>query len=509
MGKRYYGIHIDHDAAIAIYNEDGELEFHSQAERVCRKRHARPGINLEDLGGFPPPKEGDVIAISAVSPSKFKLWKANHVYDPIVEMYYEPDTPKATDYNKWMLGSFPTPKYNLHHHLCHIAASWAYREDDTEKFCMAYDGAGTDAKGDTTCYLGGYISNAGFTREDINPIPSSNVVHRILGGDASAGKAMGAVGYFQPDDNLTPHDIIQLIENSCGKNTRFEGGPPIMYPPHSQEDLIFAAKLYKFWMGHTWLALEANILKYRKPNQGVLIGGGTALALELNTRIFNMCNNVTFCPAADDSGQALGAATYCYFLETGKWPKPLRTAALQHVHKPNPPLGPQDPARIARLIANGKVVGLLRGDAEIGPRALGYRSLLARADKDFNLPRVSQHIKGREFYRPLAPMVTSDAFDRYFIGPKGKYMQYMVHCNDFCQKELPAIVHRDLTSRPQVVYAQDDPWLYTMLQEYEALTGHPVLINTSLNGKGKPICNTLQDAQEDMKGKSVDLISIA
>lgn len=506
MAKRYYGIHIGHDAGIAIYDEEGNLEFFSLAERVSREKHGRPGVSMEKFGGFPPPTEEDVVAISAISSSNFKLWKQNHNYDNVIERFFQPD---ANEYTKWSLGNFKTPKYSLHHHLCHITASWAYRNDDKEKFCMAYDGAGHDAEGNLTCYLGGYIGPDGFKRKDIIPIPSSNVLHAILGGHNSAGKAMGLAGWLNPQEQMNEADMIRLVEASVGKNTNYDGGCPILMPPHSEADLWFAAKFYKFWINHIWNALEANLKAHRLPDQGVVIGGGTALALELNTRLYNVCNDITFCPAADDSGQALGAATYCYFLENGRWPKPIRTPALQHVHKANPALGPQDPARVARLIANGKVVGLLRGNGEAGPRALGYRSLLARADKDFNLPRVSQHIKGREFYRPLAPMVTSDGFDRYFIGPKGKYMQYVVHCNDFCQQNLPAIVHKDLTSRPQVVFAEDDPWLYTLLKEYEALTGHPVLINTSLNGKGMPICNTLEDAQSDMKGKSVELISIA
>lgn len=88
-------------------------------------------------------------------------------------------------------------------------------------------------------------------------------------------------------------------------------------------------------------------------------------------------------------------------------------------------------------------------------------------------------------------------------------MQYMVKCNELCQKNLPAIVHKDLTSRPQVVYQKNDPWLHELLTEFGKITGHPVLINTSLNGKGKPICNTLEDVRSDMNGKDVQIISIA
>jgi len=122
---------------------------------------------------------------------------------------------------------------------------------------------------------------------------------------------------------------------------------------------------------------------------------------------------------------------------------------------------------------------------------------------------VSQDIKEREFYRPLAPIVTAEQFDRFFDGPKGEYMQYRVMCNEEARRLLPVVVHRDLSSRPQVVYKDKDPWMHRLLVRYGELTGVECLVNTSLNKAGKPICNTYEDAQEDMKGKPVELISIA
>jgi carbamoyltransferase len=105
-------------------------------------------------------------------------------------------------------------------------------------------------------------------------------------------------------------------------------------------------------------------------------------------------------------------------------------------------------------------------------------------------------------------MVTSEQFDRYFIGPKGEYMQYKCDCTELAQKELPAIVHRDNSARPQVVYKKNDPWLHELLVEYGKISGHECFINTSLNGKDKPICNTYEDALEDFKNKDIELISI-
>jgi carbamoyltransferase len=262
-------------------------------------------------------------------------------------------------------------------------------------------------------------------------------------------------------------------------------------------------------MNITWESIEKNINEFiGNKNTGIVIGGGTCLALELNTKINSKVKDVVFGPPINDSGLALGAAAFGYFMDTGKWPNPIKSPSMMHLQEPLPEVGPQDPKEIAAVIAKDRVVGLLRGKAECGPRALGFRSILANACKYENLKRVSEDLKGREYFRPLAPIVTAESFDRYFVGPKGEYMQYKCECTEEAQKELPAIVHKDNSARPQVVYKENDPWLHSLLVEYGKLTGHECMINTSLNGKGKPICNTYQDAIDDFEGKDIKIVSI-
>jgi carbamoyltransferase len=270
-----------------------------------------------------------------------------------------------------------------------------------------------------------------------------------------------------------------------------------------QDSMEFVAAFYKWHMLE--FVGEAVAKNYNRlgSKRGMVIAGGSALALELNTRLYEMTNgDLVFGPGADDSGLALGCAAFAYFLGNNRWPR-VHTASLNELQTDLPAVGPQTPKEIAKLLSKNEVVALVRGKAELGPRALGYRSLLANASDSNNLKRVSQEIKNREFYRPLAPIVTEEEFDRFFEGPRGNYMQYRVLCKPETEQTLPAIVHKDKSARPQVVSALRDPWMHELLVEYGKLTGHQCLINTSLNANNKPICNTIADVIEDMQNKNV------
>lgn len=493
---KYFGIHSAfHDGAIAVIGEDGKLEHFAQAERFGeRKRHYRDIKHISNL--LPVPKKDDVVASSSLGLCNKKIKGV----DPRIAM-------KWKDY-PWVKYYKHKPQISVDHHLCHALSSWAFRENDDERLFLAYDGAGysphsTAAK----CCLGGRLSKNKVEIIDIDPIPSSCYLNAILG-PSSAGKAMGLAGYLTDlKMDVTQNDLLILAESVANENTNYAPGYPWIWPPYTQDKLELAAKLYRLWVQKVWSPIESNIKKHSN-GQGMVIGGGSCLALEINTRIHGMVKDLVFGPAIDDSGLALGAAMYAYFSHKKEWPKPIKTPSLNELEKPNEVIGPQSPRDVAKVVMDNKVVCLIRGKAEAGPRALGFRSILARADKYSNLKRVSEDIKSREYYRPLAPIVTEEQFDKYFVGPKGKYMQYRVECTEECRRDLPAIVHKDNSSRPQVVCKANDPWLHELLVEFGKLSGQEVMINTSLNGKRMPICNSLDDVRNDMKNKDVQIVSV-
>ena len=143
-------------------------------------------------------------------------------------------------------------------------------------------------------------------------------------------------------------------------------------------------------------------------------------------------------------------------------------------------------------LKNSGIVGVANGKAEYGPRALGNRSLLADPRGSDIKARVND-IKLRQQFRPFAPAILDEHFADYFDGPGGPYMQYTATCR---RPDLyPAIVHADGTSRVQTVSRSDNPGFRRLLERWYELTGCPMLLNTSLNIKGQPMVNDLEDAR--------------
>ncbi len=500
-------MHVGHDASITILDEEGVVEFHAHAERYENRYKKVHGIDTI-LRTFPDLKfDKDDFVVSTLLNENSTI--AQGYDDTLVRTCHQ--TPWSQE-NRTIDISLV-----LDHHLAHAISSWCFRPNDNERLFIAYDGAGPWAATHLPdkSSLVGIINEKGFFKiNEAEYIPSSVYLADILGDKGmSAGKAMGLAGYF-PDVGVmecNPENIMKILKCSVNwwnnSQADYLSVKSLKSNAGEETDLMFVASFYKFIIEQIWQKVEKNILKFSQ-GRGVVVGGGTALALELNTRIFNMTNDLVFGPAVDDSGLSIGCAAFAYFHVNKKWPKPFGTPSMNNIQTPLPIVGPQGTDEIAKLIDEDVVVCLLRGKAEIGPRALGFRSIFASANNPANLKRVSEDVKQREFYRPLAPIVTAEQFDRYFIGPKGKYMQYRVECTEEARFCLPAIVHRDNSARPQVVYRSDDPWLHELLVEYGKLSGHECFINTSLNKAGKSICNTFEDVVNDMQGKDVTIASV-
>jgi carbamoyltransferase len=149
------------------------------------------------------------------------------------------------------------------------------------------------------------------------------------------------------------------------------------------------------------------------------------------------------------------------------------------------------PAFLAREIAAGKIVCLHRGESEIGPRALGHRSILAKASSAAVRDRINL-IKGRENWRPLAPIVRKADFHRYFSG-NPESCRFMLFTYAVISRDVPGITHVDGTARVQTI-GDDDALLSPLLQALPAHGEPAVIVNTSFNAAGEPIVETVQHA---------------
>jgi carbamoyltransferase len=259
------------------------------------------------------------------------------------------------------------------------------------------------------------------------------------------------------------------------------------------------------------------------------LGGGVALNGCANARILmeSGFERVLVPPAPGDAGCALGAALFADRVHFGN---PAHDVA------DHPFWGPEaNPADLARLagedglpcerlgdaeicasvadeLCAGRIVGWVDGASELGPRALGHRSILAAPHDAAMRDKLNRSIKYREEFRPFAPAVTAEAASRYFDLPPGgerlaRFMSGVFPVRREWRERLAAVTHVDGTARVQAVDRAMAPRFHALLVEVGRRTGVPVLLNTSFNLAGEPIVNTAAEAYSTFRRSGIDLLA--
>ncbi|SDK99310.1 carbamoyltransferase family protein [Nonomuraea jiangxiensis] len=266
----------------------------------------------------------------------------------------------------------------------------------------------------------------------------------------------------------------------------------------------------------------ARWLHERTGERRLALAGGVALNCVANTRLLaeGPFDEVWAQPAAGDSGTALGGALHLSQAhgepagpmpgvalgrgftdeELGAW---LDVARVPHTR-------PADlAAAVAAELAADRIVAWFQGRSEYGPRALGHRSLLAHPGYAHNTERLND-VKGREQFRPVAPMVLeSRAAGIFGRGPvPSPYMLFVHDVHPDWRDRIPAVVHVDGTARVQTVSPAEEPLMARVLAEFETRTGLPVVVNTSLNTAGRPMVDDPRDALECFGSAPVDVLAL-
>ncbi|HEX4617518.1 MAG TPA: carbamoyltransferase C-terminal domain-containing protein, partial [Stellaceae bacterium] len=252
--------------------------------------------------------------------------------------------------------------------------------------------------------------------------------------------------------------------------------------------------------------------------------GGVALNCTVNARMIrDLGIRSHIHPAAGDAGGALGAAlqsvmrsreneaTHRYPLGAYlgvDYPRPVIKATLS---LNNIPFRESDDIaeEVADALVAGKVVAILHGRDEWGPRALGARSILA----DPRAPEMKDHlnakIKFREEFRPFAPVVKMEAYGEWFETLGMEESPFMLYTHKALRPDqTAAVTHVDGTSRVQTVSAEQNSYLYRILDAFERRTGVPVLINTSFNLRGEPIVSSPSDALKTFFASGIDCLAL-
>jgi carbamoyltransferase len=276
------------------------------------------------------------------------------------------------------------------------------------------------------------------------------------------------------------------------------------------------------------LLARARWLREKTGAKNLCIAGGVALNCVANGRIAREAGfeNVWIQPAAGDDGIAIGAAYYGHLALQKKPRSFVMNHAYVGVHHSDKELADATDRPLIRLVtktgadadictatakvlAEGKVIGWFQGRSEFGPRALGNRSIIADPRTPEMKDKLNSRVKFRQAFRPFAPIVLFERAHEIFEGDEDSpYMLLAKRVRPEWRDKIPAIVHVDGTARVQTVRQETNDRLYRLLKEFDALTGVPVLLNTSFNVKGEPIVETPKDAMECFLSTGIDYLAL-
>ncbi len=528
-----------HDSAAALI-VDGKLIATIEEERLSRQRHHKGtphqaiayclkqgGITLKDI---------DVIAVS-YNPWLFlqrgfffmSLWGT---FSYIVNIFV------------FMRGVTMLAKKSgarvvyVDHHRSHAASTYRCSSFKNANV-MTFDGAGEIDS--ATLFKG---ENGKLTRLATMPIAYrydtrpwrsigktySQMTEFLKLGANAEGKTMGLASYGTPRFDFSKILNIQSwsnwyidrrnIKKMYGTYERKNEKDPI-----TQDHKDLAASL-QHALEEAFIHLGEDAYK-KTGYKNFALAGGVALNCNSNSRLLEQefCDALFIQPAAHDGGVALGAALEVMhqvgdgdFIEfkNAYWGPEYTTDEIENLLK-NAKVSFVKSKNIARdtaeYVAKGCIVGWFQGRSEIGPRALGNRSILANPVIHRMNDKINNEVKHREVWRPFAPSIIKESASEYFegVGKAANESPFMLHT--FYVKEkysnmFPAITHVDGSSRIQTVTKEQNPQYHALLNEVGRLTGHPMVLNTSFNDKGEPIVCSPFDALRCFYSTGIDVLAI-
>jgi carbamoyltransferase len=253
---------------------------------------------------------------------------------------------------------------------------------------------------------------------------------------------------------------------------------------------------------------EAGPILNQYPDLPVILVGGCALNIINNTKLAKT-RTVFVPPNPNDCGLAVGLVASkikptkpidCTYLGPEVWD---RNDLARIIFERRGQFVDMD--KLVDELVNGKIYGLVQGRAEQGPRALGNRSIICDPTIDGMKDTLNARVKGREYYRPFAPVVRLEDVNKYFEwNQESRWMGYCPEVKEEFKSVLKAITHVDGTARVQTVTREQNAFLYDLLTIMHEKKGIGVLLNTSFNVAGKPILNTYKDALWVLDHKDMD-----
>ena len=335
---------------------------------------------------------------------------------------------------------------------------------------------------------------------------------QIFGDAMDAGKVMGLAPYGSP--TIGPEEFFEIRDGrfvfSDTVPKRFTSQD--RWPKNQQTYEDLAASVQNA-LEHALLYL-VNRIRTLSPSRNLAYAGGVALNSVANERIVRETDfeQVYVIPAAEDSGPAIGAAYHGLWQLTGEYtPRAYERDAFGTVYgnsaitaaiSRTPSIETRETSDCVRdaadLLVDGKIIAWFSGPSELGPRALGQRSILCDPRQPDAKATLNARVKHREGFRPFAPVIpledAADWFDVDGVDPSSPFMLRVMDFREDKRDLVPAVVHVDGTGRVQTVTRDVNGPYYELVRAFGDRTGVPILLNTSLNVMGEPIVETPEDA---------------
>lgn len=339
------------------------------------------------------------------------------------------------------------------------------------------------------------------------------------------GKTMGLAAYGVPDEELLPDwcdETLGLPDWTRYRDqvlNKIETREP--HEPLTEYHRNLAATLQHYY--ERSLLKMARHLHARTSSRNFVLAGGVALNCTGNGKLASQdfVDGLFIQPASHDGGTALGAAILAHEQLTGRpcvidfnhahWgPDYSDDDILSALRFAQANYREVDPAEAAAsAILENKVVGWFQGRSEVGPRALGARSILANPTHEGNRDRINLHVKRREPWRPLAPSVSEERFfDLFEMRLLSPFMLVAGGVKEAWRAKLPAIVHVDGSARPQAVNRKTHPLYHQLLTTLDTRMGIPALLNTSFNLDDEPLVNSPEHALATFFRSGMDALVI-
>lgn len=413
------------------------------------------------------------------------------------------------------------------HHLSH-AASGFYQTDYEEALIVSFDGGGNDGffnvyraenretitEIDRLPYdLGFPYMSFGEYLGDIKLEPSLSIGNLVYSGKIMGLCSYGNINhewvepikeyYYSKPDGLNYKSLLNDLSEKIGLTFDISN----RLTDQVAWDL---AKTSQYAFEEIFLELIKPYLE-KYPNLPLIVVGGCALNILLNTRLNEELDRELFVPPnPNDCGIASG------MLLNGLKPKNavdltyaglpvLDGDTLMSILEDIYHYYEYEHETAVKLLTDGKILGVVRGTSEHGPRALGNRSIICDPTKEGMKDILNEKVKHREWYRPFAPVVRLEDVSKYFeFEGESRWMSFCPKVREEWREKLVSITHVDGTARVQTVTREQNPWLYDLLTEFEKTSGVGVLLNTSFNINGKPILSTYRDAIKVYNESDID-----